>query len=257
MAQDELRVHEAGPSWLGRLVSPGSGRPGTVPFLLMALSVVAYVLSLALDWVVATAKFTTATANASQLTFITLYGAKLTSDRQSATTTVTAAGNVTGLELMGLVYGLGGLAMLMIGFAVLSRPELALRLRMGAAGLSVGLLGIVVAAALKLPNFLLIGGASYSNGSLEEMRRSFQPGIVCAAAFAVLPLVAVWVRSRPAAQAANASATPATQDPAAPVVGQPTPAYDPSVWDRLYSDPTRWRRSGLPPALDLTVTPDD
>jgi len=58
VARDEWISETSGPSWLGRLVSPGSSRPGAVPFLALAAAVIAFVCSLAFDWIGVIAKYT-------------------------------------------------------------------------------------------------------------------------------------------------------------------------------------------------------
>ena len=267
MAQDEWISEQPGPGWLGRLVSPGSGRPGTVPFLAVAAGVVAYVCSLVLDWVGATAVFKLG-QNSEDRTVVNIYGAQITiSDGQA---TAVAGNNVTGMELLGLVYGLGGLALLALGFAVLSRPDLALRWRMAAAGLGIGLLGVVVAATVKLPYFILGNGSAYTGGTLESIHRSFKPGIFFAVAVAVLPVLAVWIQSAPAARSAieatrGAPAAPVPSSPVAgpsPVPSSPAPSRPASapdastVFGQYDPDPDRWRRARSA-TFDLTVTPDD
>jgi hypothetical protein len=262
VARDEWISETSGTTWLGRLVSPGSSRPGTVPFLALGAAVVAYVLSLALDWVGATGRFKLGQNSNGDRIIVNLYGAQITIDNGHAT--LVSSGNVTGLDLMGFVYGLGGLALVALGFAVLTRSELALRLRMVAAGLGIGVLGVVIAAAVKLPIFLVVNGSAAAGGSLESLDRSFKPGIFCAAAAAVLPVLAVWIRSAPAARTAIEAEEAARQAPAAPVpVPSPeapsrlTTAPDASVVFGQYDpDPSRWRRAPSAP-FDLSVKPDD
>jgi hypothetical protein len=262
VARDEWISETSGPGWLGRLVSPGSNRPGSVPFLALGAAVVAYVLSLALDWVGATGQFTLGQNNNGDRLIVNMYGAEITVDNGHAT--LVSSGNVTGLDLMGLVYGLGGLALVALGFAVLSRSELALRLRMVAAGLGIGVLGVVVAAAVKLPIFLVVNGSAAAGGSLESIDRSFKPGIFFAVAAVVLPVVAVWIRSAPAARSAIDAEEAARHIPAqapppeAPVQTiRPATAPDASVVFGHYDpDPGRWRRAPSAP-LDITLTPDE
>jgi hypothetical protein len=236
---------------LGRLVSPTSSRAATVPFLAMVLAAFAYAGSLGLDWISASGVLQRSSSS-NQIQALA-YGATITGTNDLMH--VTATNNITTLELMGMTYGLGALALVGLGFAVVSRPEQALRWRMAAAGLGVGLLGVVLAAVLRLPK-LMMSNAVIANVSLSDVTRSYRPGIFCAVAAAVLPVVAVWLRSHPAARAAVTLAALSGR-PATSVRASGTPAYDPSVWDRLYSDPGRWRRTGPAPALDLTVTPDD
>jgi len=267
VAQDEWISEPSGPSWLGRLVSPGSGRPGTLPFLTLAAAVAAYVCSLAFNWVGATGQFRVDNGNSSAnggRIVVNLYGADITVDNGHAT--VVSAGNITGLELMGLVYGLGGLALVAVGFAVLSRPDLALRLRMAVAGLGIGVLGVVIAAAVKLPTFLVANGSAAAGGHMESLERSFKPGIFFALAAAVLPMLAVWIRSAPAARSAieaeeagrTAPAAPSSPAPAsAPPASKPTTAPEATVVFGQYDpDPGRWGRRQSAP-FDLSVTPDE
>jgi hypothetical protein len=255
VAHDEWTVTPGKPGWwsrLGQVVSPGSGRAATVPFLALLLGAVAYAGSLGLDWISTSGSFQRSASG--DVESALMYGATVTGSGDLMH--ITAANNVTSLELMGLAYGLGALALLGLGFTVVSRPEQALRWRMAAIGLGVGLLGVVVAAVVRMPKLMLSSGILFSNSGLADLNRSYEPGLFCAVGAVILPVVAVWLRSSPAARAAvtmaNLSAQHAT--PGATAAG--TAEYDPSVWDRLYSDPGRWRR-GLPPSLDLTVTPDD
>src|SRR5262249_46545193 len=132
VAQDEWISYQAGPTWLGRLVSPGNSRPGTMSYLAVGAAAVAYACSLAFDWIGATGVYAFPQSEGDVRNFANFYGAQITADGSHAT--VVATSNVTSLELMGLVYGLGGLALVVVGFAVLSRPDLALRGRMAAAG---------------------------------------------------------------------------------------------------------------------------
>ena len=260
MARDEWINETSGPSWLGRLVSPGSSRPGTTPFLALAAAVIAFVCSLAFDWIGVIAKYTAQ----SDRNVMSVYGAVITVD--SGHTTLVAGGNVTGLDLMGLVYGLGTLGLVTLGFTVLSRPDLALRMRMAVAGLGIGLLGVVVAAAIKLPSFLIVNGSFASGGTLDNLQRSYKPGIFCAIAAAVLPVIAVWIRSAPAARSAIdaeeagrlAPPTPTSPaPPAPPPASRPTTAPDASVVFGQYDpDPARWRRAPSA-SFDMTVTPDE
>jgi hypothetical protein len=260
VARDEWISETAGPSWLGRLVSPGSNRPGSLPFLVLAAAVVAFVCSLAIDWIGVTAKYTVQ----NDRNVMNIYGAVVTTD--GGHSTLVTGGNVSGLELMGLVYGLGTLGLVTLGFTVLSRPDLALRFRLAVAGLGIGLLGLVVAAAIKLPAFLIVNGSFASGGTLDSLQRSYKPGIFCAVAAAVLPVIAVWIRSAPAARSAIdaeqaarlAPATPTSPaPPATPPASRPTTAPDASVVFGQYDpDPGRWRRAPSAP-FDMTVTPDE
>jgi hypothetical protein len=132
--------------------------------------------------------------------------------------------------------------------------------------LGIGLLGVVVAAAIKLPSFLIVNGSFASGGTLDNLQRSYKPGIFCAIAAAVLPVIAVWIRSAPAARSAIdaeeagrlAPPTPTSPaPPAPPPASRPTTAPDASVVFGQYDpDPARWRRAPSA-SFEMTVTPDE
>src|SRR4051794_35822763 len=134
--------------WWHRLASPGDRRPPTVAFLLAIAAVVAFVVSLSWDWIAVTASLANPSDGADSAR---IYGAEVTSGRFGSTLTITTSNNVTNLNMLGLVYGLGGLALLAAAGAVLNRPDLALRIRMAVGGLGVGVVAVVVAALVRLP----------------------------------------------------------------------------------------------------------
>src|SRR4051794_15608556 len=185
--------------WLGRLVSPGGQSPSPAAFVLAVAAAVAFGGSLAWDWISVTASLPGQRDAESAL----IYGADITSSRAGSTMTIAVSNNVTNLSMFGLVYGLGGLVLLTAAGACLNRPELALRMRMAVAGLGVGVVAVAVAAPIPLPTLLLSQGVSYAGfGQPTDVGRSYQPGLFCAFAVGVLPVVAVWVGSAPAARAA-------------------------------------------------------
>lgn len=168
---------EPGP--LGRLIAPQSGgKPATMAFLIGVLAAAAFVGSLSLDWL---------SVSTTQ-----------PSEPPPAPSTQTYGHNITDVFMLGLVYTLGGVAQLGIVGAVITRSEAALRLRMGAVGVGVGLLGIVLAATIRLPGQL---GQQLESAGASKV--SFEPGIFCAYAAVVLPTVAIWLVSRPAAREAH------------------------------------------------------
>jgi hypothetical protein len=281
-AQEEWVSSPADPSWLGRLVSPGSSRPGTAPFVMAALGIVAFVVSLAVDWISATGTITQRSRSGSQ-DAVSYFGISISTVDDKVI--VSASNNLTTIDLLGLVYALGGIALITMALAVLSRPDLALRVRMVSAGLGVGVLGVVVAATLRMPTLMVQAGAAYAGGPFNDITPSYHPGIFAAYAAAVLPVVAVWVRSAPAARAAVAEQRARLESSTATGVTDPGPqfAVDPTmanavapggqssaaaqpaspegedaarVWGRRSEGRDPWRDDLPPEPYDLTVTSD-
>ena len=262
------------PGWLGRLVSPGRDRPSPVAFVLAVAAAVAFIGSLASDWMSVTGSLSGPRDSESAL----IYGADIAGGGTSAIT-IRASNNVTTLTMLGLIYGLGALALLVMAGAVLHRADLALRMRMPMAALGVGVVAVVVASLIRLPTILLSQNVAYSGfGTPTTVVRAYQPGLFCALAVGILPVAAVWVRSAPAARAAAQAgygyprptvlvelpppAAPAGPFDPTPAANGPAPveAVEPEAWSRLGSRETAagWSRAGEPPApYDLSVTPDD
>lgn len=221
------------PGWLGRLVVPeGGGRPTTAAFLVAIVGAAAFVGSLTLEW-------------------MSLGIPDSGLEGTSGDVMTFRVSLITGAAL-GQVYALAGIALLGVVGAVITRPQAALRLRMGMTGAGVGLLGLVVSAHLSLGDRALeqVAGPAFPilGPQVSGYTVSLEAGIFCAYAAVVLPVVAVWMVSRRAArgqvepnpvavaghQAAPAispAATPAAPPPDRPDAGaarqdvvEPTPS---------------------------------
>jgi hypothetical protein len=171
---NEWLVEEYEPGWFGRLISPhGGGRPGTAAFMVGAAAAVAFALSLAFDWGTVTA---TQQPPPSEGVF-------------QATDTVLAFG--TDRPSLTIVYMIGMVALLGIVGAVVTLPELALKLRLATIGVTAGMVAIVVAGTVQL-------------WSVDDAKAAVGAGLFFAYAAALLPAAAVWLAARPAAQVAPA-----------------------------------------------------
>jgi hypothetical protein len=210
--------------WLSRLLAPEANvRPVASAFVVGALGAAAFVASLALRWHSIT--IPTGTNGTSGMIFIYENGTS----------------SVTSPSTLGQIYTLGVIALLSLVGATLNRADLALRLRMGAAGLTVGLLGVVIAITIIVPDLALRPGP-LGNGPGAVV--SYEPGLLFAYAAAVLPIVAIWLASRPAVSeelgrhTARRMARPAEDDEIAELRRGPA------------------RRPDAREPLDLTVTPE-
>jgi len=175
--------------WFARLVAPqGGGRPATAAFAIGIGGAAAFVASLALDW-------QSVTRPAGEPTFDPTTSAQSFGD------------NIASVFMLGLVYAVGGVVLLGLLGAVVTRSELALRLRMTAAGVTVGLVGVLVAATIRMPEYLMaqVGLGGPGSPAVDGVTTSYQPGIFCAYAAVVLPMVAIWLAARPAARALHAA----------------------------------------------------
>ncbi len=174
--------------WFARLVTPeGGGRPATAAFAIGIAGAAAFVASLALDWQSVT---------------------RPAGNHTSVSTSAQSFGdNIASVFMLGLVYAVGGVALLGLLGAVVTRSELALRLRMPAAGVTAGLVGVLVAATIRMPEYLMAQAGFGDPGSpaVAGVTTSYQPGIFCAYAAVVLPMVAIWLAARPAARALHAA----------------------------------------------------
>jgi hypothetical protein len=230
---------------LSRLIAPeADARPMTTAFLVGALGVAAFVASLTMDWQTATIR------------------TDAESGRQQAA--VTSASLSTGLgsvDSLSLVYVLGTLALLGVVGAVINRPELALRLRMTAGGVAVGLFAVVFAIAIRLPETVfntqlmntIYGGVPAQ--VRDRITSSYEAGLFLGFAAVVLPMAAIWLASAPAARAAAAMSVEARRSRAARhAVEQPRPVELPP-----FGAPVSSSVDGLSvfpsEPLDLSVTP--
>ena len=242
------------PGWLGRLVAPeGGGRPATAAFLVAFAGAGAFVGSLTLEWM-----------------SLAIPESGLEETRRDVDTYGVSL--ITGAAL-GQVYTLAGIALLGVVGAVITRPQAALRLRMGMTGAGVGLLGLVVAAHLSLGERALeqvVGPAFPILGpQVSGYTVALEAGIFCAYAAVVLPVLAVWMVSRRAARGqvephpgvvAGPQSAPATSPAATPAAPPPDRPDSGAARQRAeVSEPTP-----PPPPLgggvtigELTVSPSE
>jgi hypothetical protein len=231
MAQHtEWVVEPRGPGWLGRLIAPrNAGPPSSIAFGIGALGAAAFVASLALDWQRVTIK---APPNTQTVT---------------PEDSVFTAG-LGNMETLSLAYVLGSIALLALVGTVATRSDLALRLRMTAMGAGVGVLGVLIAVTLRIPNTLMttpgILDAIFGGGTpplQDRVTNTYEPGIFCGYAAVLLLTLAIWLAGRPAARAAAAQTA----------AGEDADAIDPvEVLATLRRQP---RVAG---PLDLSVTPE-
>jgi hypothetical protein len=231
------------PGWFGRLIAPqGHGpRPSTVAVLVGLLGVAAFVAAMVLDWMT--------------LTIPTNW------DGSAGGNTQTVNQSLVDPASMGIVFALAGTSLItMVGFVV-TRPDQALRLRLGAVGLSVAMLSIAVSGTLNLQRRLTPMYYGLPSEMQDEITAAIQPGLFAGYAAAVLPAVAVWLASRPAARAARASTV--TQSDAEPAEPTPPPARSVEPDAELLRLPPSGRAGsagGLTVSasepVDLSVTPD-
>jgi hypothetical protein len=191
---NQWQVERSGPGVLRRLLVPQSStKPAVTAFLAGLAGAGAFVASLVLDW----QRITVVDPSSSS------------SSRSSAADETLLTAGIGSLDMLGLVYILGGLGLLTILGSVLVRPESALRIRMGAAGLGVGLLGVLVAVTLRLKQMIfnmqgIFGGLS-TEMQQEMMNRAdigYESGMFAGFAAVLLLTVAVWLAAAPAARAA-------------------------------------------------------
>jgi hypothetical protein len=190
---------------LSRLIAPeADARPMTTAFLVGALGVAAFVASLTMDWQTATIR-----ADVDQ------------ARQQAGSTSATLSTGLGSVDSLSLVYVLGTLALLGLVGAVINRPDLALRLRMTAGGVAVGLFAVVLAIAIRLPETVfntqlmntIYGGVPAQ--VRDRITSSYEAGLFLGFAAVVLPMAAIWLASVPAARSAAAVGVEARRSRAA------------------------------------------
>lgn len=234
--QTEWTAESREPGWLGRLVAPeGGGRPSTTAFLVALLGLAAFVASLTLDWVSVTLPQN-------------FQGGGIIEGQ-------TFGQSLVNVSSLGEVYALAGIALFGFVGSVITRPDAALRMRMGVTGVAIGLLGLVAAGNLNLQNRALEQwvGPIFAPGEAQATA-ALEAGLFCAYAAVALPAVAVWLVARPAARATRAAAPPEA------AVGGQGVTEEPAE-ESVPAPPNRWVSVGglsVSPSepVDLSVTPD-
>jgi hypothetical protein len=221
----EWLVEEREPGWLGRLIAPSEGgRPVTAAVAVGALAAVAFALSMAFDW--------------STVTIVEPNPAGLDQADQPQRNEFAVRAGVGTLDSLSLVYALGMVALLGAVGAVVTRPELAVRLRLAATGVTAGLIGVVVATTLRLPTVV----SPFALSPNYDVTNAIEIGLFFGYGAVVLPIIAIWLASRRATRPAP---------PAAPVSSQREPVDEEPA--PVAPFPRGLSVSGGP--LDLTVTP--
>ncbi len=189
---NQWTVEPPGPGMLGRLLVPQTGtKPAMTAFLAGIAGTAAFVASLVMKW----QRISVAVDSSSLL------------GRSSSDPTVITAG-LGSIDVLGLVYLLGALALIAMLGSVLVRPDQALRLRMGAVGLGIGIIAVLVAITLRLPETIfnlqgIFGGLSdiEQQEMLSNSDVSYELGLFAGFAAIVLLIAGVWLAGAPAARA--------------------------------------------------------
>ena len=170
--------------------------------------------------------------------------------------------------VLGQVYALAGIALITLVSAVINRPDLALRARLAACGLAIGMLSIALSGTFGMERRIMQQwGIPFGATTGPDVTVALEPGVFCAYAAAVLPALAVWLASRPAARAARDALSPANpgeapDPPAARAPARAVTDIEPDVDDlsRLPASGRAGSVGGLTvfasEPVDLSVTPD-
>jgi hypothetical protein len=216
---DQLQVEPTQPGALARFLSPhgGTGAPSVAAFLAGVAGTAAFVGSLLLQW---------------QRVRIDDYEAIFNGGGRPARLDMKLGLDVGGMANFSLVYLLGTLGLIVLLGSVLNRPDHALRVRMGAAGLGVGLVGVLLAILSRLEETIFgLSSLGIFTGldqvAVQEVLRgatiSYEAGFFCAVAAVVLLPVGVFLAAgRPARAAAFAARA---QLSAAEPTHPPVPPY--------------------------------
>jgi hypothetical protein len=234
---DRERASRSG--WLRRLLVAGdAGRRGSWAFGFAVLGAAAFLASLLLDW-----QTITVNENGDGSEF------------NPPTNELTIGFGVGDQAAFGQVYLFGVIGLLAVAGAVLTRPEVAARWRLGVAGAAAGMIAVLIAVGTRLdttivgvPMQLQVVFGQMLPGD-DRYQIAFAPGLITAYAAVLLPTVAIWLAGRSVSAAPPAvpvtrrrEAVVADADEAVPdVVG---PAALPEYQRRHNDGP-----------IDLTVTP--
>ncbi len=184
------------------LVPQSSTKPAVTAFLVGVAGAGAFVASLVLDW-----------------QRVTVQTNDLSGEPSGPLgREVVFTGALVANDSLGLVYLLGMLGLLTIVGAVLVKPETALRLRLGAAGLAVGLAGVLAAYTLRMPESVLSPVYQFINVEIQSRveqnaELAYEPGLFAGFAAVVLLGTAAWLAAAPAARAAAEWAAFAAANP--------------------------------------------
>jgi hypothetical protein len=181
---------------LGRLLIPQAGtKPAVTAFLAGLAGTGAFVASLVMKW-----------------QRITIADLSALTNGPSRNELVITAG-LGSIDVLGLVYLLGSLALIAMLGSVLVRPDQALRLRMGAVGLGIGILGVLVAIMFRLPETILNIQGAFSGLSTQLQQElvdgsdiAYEAGLFAGFAAVVLLTAGVWLAGAPAARAIGRAA---------------------------------------------------
>jgi hypothetical protein len=226
-----------------RLLAPTEAGRRNGPYLLGALGAVAFLLSLLLPWQTVTPPRGTPD---DQFVGVT-----------DGATTVSA--DFGDMSSFGLVYLFALVALLALVGAAVSRPELAGRFRLSAAGGAVGVLAVLIAVTTRLVDEPMgtdalrgIYGLGLVGGDTSLYKLSIGPGLFAGYAAVVLTTAAVWLAARADAIALPVARFTRRQVEVAPVDRQ-EPVVAPDVVGPATMSEYQRRHNDGP--LDLTVTP--
>jgi hypothetical protein len=228
---------EARPGWFHRLIVPQrGGRPSSLALGIAAAGALAFILSISMDWRIATLNLGN-TGSGPQQQVLVMHG------------------GVGDTNALAVAYLLGMVALLGVVGAAIGRPEVALRIRLPVLGVGVGLIGVVLAVFTRKAG---IESAIASNfgGFLPDLEDRLKtapgPGSFVGLAAVVLLVAAVWMAGRAMALADAAAA----RGPAADADVEPETERAPGIY--APHNPNGFglaaRGGGV---YDLTVIPDD
>ncbi len=164
--------------WVRALVGTTRETPGSPALFAGGLAAVAFVASMLSVW---------------QKTVIDVTPSVGQDDR--SVRSITMDNQVGSADLLSLIYIGGTLALLLLVGACLSRPELAVKVRMAVLGGGVGLAGIVAGFTVRVPNALENQSAlgAVPTEYHDRITTSFQPGLFLGFAAVALSVVSIWL----------------------------------------------------------------